>query len=312
MKKRTKILAPVILAFFAVLHAAAAPAGQVVTVEDRAWAKKAVSEEKTLGAVEAKNTVAVLYFRNGTGRPALDPLQKGIALMLVTDLSQVPGLQVVERVKLQSLAEELGLGASGLVDPGTAPRVGKILQARWIVGGDIAKGSGAPLAVQETVVDVPSTGTVGQPVSQGDLDQIFRMEKDLLFETIKLLKVEVTPEVRKRLEKPCAKNPAALLALARGVDESDRGNYAKAADLYEAALKEDPGVCLAGDNLEELSARGLVPRRKPRASGTLEVLQGLRDGTSLTNRITTKEQVRTIVNPAGNTPSTPNVNVTFP
>jgi TolB-like protein len=312
MKKRTKILASVILAFFATLHAAAALAGQVVTGEDRAWAKKAVSEEKTLGAAEAKNTVAVLYFRNGTGQPALDPLQKGIALMLVTDLSQVPDLQVVERVKLQSLAEELGLGALGLIDPGTAPRVGKILQARWIVGGDIAKGSGVPLAVRETVVDVPSTGTIGQPASQGDLDQIFRIEKDLLFETIKILKVEVTPEVRKRLEKPCSKNPAALLALSRGVDESDRGNYAKAADLYESAIKEDPGVCLAGETLEELFARGLVPRRKPRASGTLEVLQGLKDATSLTNRITTKEQVRTIVNPAGNIPSNRNINVTFP
>ncbi|MEK6779908.1 MAG: hypothetical protein AABY80_09595, partial [Candidatus Deferrimicrobiota bacterium] len=179
-------------------------------------------------------------------------------------------------------------------------------------GGDSAKGSGGPLAVRETVVDVPSTGTIGQPASQGDLDQIFRIEKDLLFETIKLLKVEVTPEVRKRLEKPCSKNPAALLALSRGVDESDRGNYAKAADLYESAIKEDPGVCMAGENLEELFARGLVPRRKPRASGTLEVLQGLKDATSLTNRITTKEQVRTIVNPAGNIPSNPDINVTFP
>jgi TolB-like protein len=312
MKKRTKILAPVILSFLAVLHAAAAPAGQVVTGEDRAWAKKAVSEEKTLGAAEAKNTVAVLYFRNGTGQPSLDPLQKGIALMLVTDLSQVPGLQVVERVKLQSLAEELGLGASGLVDPGTAPRVGRILQARWIVGGDIAKGSGVPLDVQETVVDVPSTDTIGRPASQGDLDQIFRIEKDLLFETIKLLKVEVTPEVRKRLEKPCAKNPAALIALSRGVDESDRGNYAQAADLYETALKEDPGVCLAGDSLKELSTRGLVPPRKPRAGGTLDTLQGLEDAASITNQITTKEQVRTIVNPAGPIPGSPNLDVRFP
>ncbi len=310
MMKQTKILAGVLLAS-AFLQVGAARAGQVVTDADRSWAKKAVSEEKALGAAEGKNTVAVLYFRNGTGQGAVDPLQKGMALMLVTDLSQVPDLQVVERVKLQALAEELGLGTSGLVEPGSAPRVGKLRQARWIVGGDIAKGEKAPLDVRENVADVPTTETLGRPASQGSLNDVFRIEKDLLFETIKLLKIEVTPEVRRKLEKPCSKSPAALLALARGVDESDRGNYADAAGQYEAALKEDPGVCLAGDSLRELQDRGLVPPRKGKGGGTLDVLQELKDASSVTNQITTKDQVRTIVNP-GSLPSRVNGNVTFP
>ncbi len=309
--KKTKILAGVLLAS-AFLQVAAARAGQVVTDADRSWAKTAVSGEKALGAAEAKNTVAVLYFRNGTGQPALDPLQKGMTLMLVTDLAQVPDIQVVERVKLQALAEELGLGTSGLVEPGTAPRVGKLLRARWIVGGDLAKGGTVPLDVRENVVEVPTTETLGRPAAQGDLDGIFRIEKELLFETIKLLKVEVTPEVRRKLEKPCSKSPAALLALARGVDESDRGTYANAAGFYETALREDPGVCLAGDSLEELRTRGLVPPRKAKGGGTLEVLQSLKDASSVTNQITTKDQVRTIVNPAGNVPSRVDGNVTFP
>ena len=64
-----------------------ADAGQLVSPADREWARKAVAEEKSLSAPAGKNTVAVLYFRNGTGDPSLDPMRKGIPLLLITDLS---------------------------------------------------------------------------------------------------------------------------------------------------------------------------------------------------------------------------------
>ena len=35
----------------------------------------------------AARTVAVAYFDNDSGQPALDPLRKGLADMLITDLS---------------------------------------------------------------------------------------------------------------------------------------------------------------------------------------------------------------------------------
>lgn len=98
-------------------------AGEVVTQNIKQWAKKALEEEKALRPIEARNTVAVLYFENKTGKSELDPLQKGLALMLITDLFTVKGLQVVERVKLQALVEEMGFGTSGLVEAGNAPRV---------------------------------------------------------------------------------------------------------------------------------------------------------------------------------------------
>ena len=92
-------------------------AGEVVNKDMRAWAKKALEEEKALKAAPTRNTLAVPYFQNKTGQLDLDPLQKGIALMLMTDFSKIKGFQVVERVRLQALVEELGLRTSGLVAP---------------------------------------------------------------------------------------------------------------------------------------------------------------------------------------------------
>jgi TolB-like protein len=114
-------------------------AGQVVTEREKTWARQALAQEAALGSSQMPdNTLSVLYFSNSTGQPAMDALSKGLAFMLMTDLSTIKGLTLVERVKLQALVEEMGLGASGLVDPGSAPRVGRLLGARFLVSGNLS------------------------------------------------------------------------------------------------------------------------------------------------------------------------------
>jgi TolB-like protein len=267
---------------------ASAWAGQVVKKEDRLWAQEIIQNEKALKPAEAKNTLAVLYFNNQTGRSELDPLQKGIALMLITDLSKVERLQVVERAQLQALVRELGLGASGLVDPATAPRVGRLLQARWLVGGDFMKGSAEDLRVKSDVAEVQPQNLLGQPFSEGKTDDVIQLEKNILFEIIKLLKFEPTAKEAKDLKVPCSTNYRALMALFKGVDASDQGNYALAAQYYDAALKEDENICIAKGAIDELQRLGLIGGPK-KTSG---LLKSLRDGTSFTDDLTPKDADR--------------------
>ena len=97
MKKKLSTLSG--LLFFVFLWIISYPlsswAGQVITEDARLWARKVLKEEKTLQTVEGKNTLAVLYFQNMTGKMELDPLQKGLTLMLITDLSGVKDLQLL-------------------------------------------------------------------------------------------------------------------------------------------------------------------------------------------------------------------------
>ena len=266
-------------------------AGQVVTQDIRGWAKKVLEEEKTLQALEGKNTVAVLYFQNKTNQSDLDPLQKGLTLMLITDLSKVGGLQVIERVRLQALIEEMGLGTTGLVAPGAAPRVGRLLGAQWIVGGEILKGPADQLNLQSNPLEVPTQKILGQLMTGGQLEELFRMEKDLLFEIVKLLKIDIKP-IENELRKPCSTNLRALMALFRAIDASDQKNYESAAEFYEKALKEDPAICIAKEALKELERLKLVPTAKRSPS----LLRSLREGTSLTDQLTptpeTKREIR--------------------
>ena len=79
--------------------------------------------------------VAVVDFRNTSGRADLDPLGSSIAESLLTNLAGRGRLTLVERSRLASVMEELRLGLTDFVDPETAAEVGKSLGANVIILG---------------------------------------------------------------------------------------------------------------------------------------------------------------------------------
>ncbi len=293
--QRKKVFKILNFVLFWIVLTSSSWAGQVVTKEVRLWAKKTLEEEKALRLVEGRNTMAVLYFQNKTGESEFDPLQKGIPLLLIADLSNVKGLQVIERVKLQALVEEIGLGTSGLVEFNAAPRVGRLLGARWLIGGDISKGS---IGIQSNLLDVPGQKVTGQAVVKGNLSELFRLEKDLLFEILKLLKIEVPPEEERELRKPCSTNIKALMALFKGIEASDRKDYQRAAEYYEVASREDPNICIVRGALQELMALKLIKANKR----SRNLLRSLRDQGSVTDQLTTEDSVKRIRTPSETRP----------
>jgi TolB-like protein len=268
------------LVFLLGLWTATARAGQVVTDELRQWAREAVVKESTLTTQAAANTVSILYFENQTRRPELDPLQKGLALMLITDLSKIDGLQVVERNRIQALLDELALGASGLVDRSTAPRLGRMLGAAFLVGGRLAPDQPNALRIDSDLVRVSRQDTLGRPTSAGPFEELLRMEKEILFEIVRLLQLSLTPAQVEALQKPVTTDLKALMAWFQGVQFSDEGKYSQAAESYQKAIDADPAFQPATEALEELRTLKLVAR----PLDTIEMLERLRQRVSVTDR----------------------------
>ncbi len=262
------------------LGAVPAGAGQVITDELRQWAREAVASEKALDSKAAVNTVSVLYFQNQTRRPDLDPLQKGLTLMLITDLSKIESLQLVERSRIQALLEELRLGTTGLVDQQTAPRVGRLLGAAYLVGGRLVPAQQNGLQIDSDVVRVSRQDTLGRPASTGPFEELIRMEKELLFEIVRLLQLDLTPAQMETLRKPLTTDLTALMEWFQGVDLSDQQKYDQAAEAYQKAIEADPGFKQATDDLNELRALKLVAR----PVDTIEVLERLRQKVSVVDR----------------------------
>ncbi len=249
-----KTICTIVLSLFTL---ATAQAGQVITREDRDWAQQAISQEAHVGAIDSSKSVAVLNFHNRTGQERLNALQKGLALMLITDLAKVETIVVVERVKMQALVDELALGESGLVDSATAPKVGKLLRAYYVVNGEIREGSIDELEIDSSILDVPFENVNDLTPAAGSLNELFRMEKEVLFAIVEELNIYLSPEKKRQLEMPLSMSTAALLALFQGIHLSDQGRYPEAAEMYNRAIAEDPGLDVARDALQELNDMGL-------------------------------------------------------
>src|SRR4051812_21761051 len=84
---------------------------------------------------EKKQKIAILPFRELDGKNTI--LGSYISEELVTDLFGIGGLDIVERAMLDRLLGEIKLGQTGVLDPETARKVGKVAGVDAIVTGSI-------------------------------------------------------------------------------------------------------------------------------------------------------------------------------
>jgi len=128
-------------------------------------------------AFAAPSTLAVLYFDN-QGNPELEPLKVGLAQMMITDLQGTDDVTVVERQKLQAVLDELELGHSGVVDKGTAAKVGELLGATHIVMGGYFELAGT-LRIDARLVKVETGEIVHAHGVNGTSNQFMELEQAL-------------------------------------------------------------------------------------------------------------------------------------
>ena len=81
------------------------------------------------GLQDTKKTVAVLRFDNNTGDERYDNLGPALSSMMISDLSVVEEIQLLERERLDELVGELEFQQSAYVDPASAQSIGMIVGA---------------------------------------------------------------------------------------------------------------------------------------------------------------------------------------
>ena len=238
--------------------------------EAEAFAKQAVANEQAIRADSIPDrTVGVAPLRISATDTSLQPLAYGLADLLMTDLAQSGSLRVVDRLRLDALLRELTLVSAGQVDSSTAPRVGKLVQARRLVLGSAAQQQGNQISIQAGVADVVS-GELRTAVSAtAPLDDILAAEKELAFKLFDALGVQLTPGERIAVEQRATQNLAALLAYSRGVRFEVEGQFDAAAAEYRNALQLDPAFSLAGTRLGGAQARALTTSPLSRAANTV-------------------------------------------
>lgn len=201
--------------------------------------------------VNAKR-IAIIYFDNSSDDKKLDQLKKGLADMLISDLSKVSMLDVVERAKLEEILKEQNLNNSDNFDTKTATKIGKLLGAEHIMTGSFFELMGR-LRIDSRLIDVETGKIIKSEGIDGPTGTFFDLEKALVTKMVSGFEVELLPEEKEAMEDKSGKiSYKASLLYSKSLDLIDEGDNHKAIENLEKILEENPSFTPAKTTLDKI------------------------------------------------------------
>ena len=186
-------------------------------------------------ARSAGKAAVVAPLHVGTDKSEDKQLGEAIGEVLAIALADQKQMVVVERRKLAKLLEEQKLALSGLVDPATAARVGKLLTADVVVAGSIVELAGKLRAVVY-VVAVDGQRVLGQVQVEGTRKEFDRAVWELSGKVAALAGVKLPEFKPEELDD----SPVGRLHLMRGISFYYANNHDQAIVYCLRAVQLDP------------------------------------------------------------------------
>lgn len=233
------------------------------------------------------NAVAVFPLLYQGKNEEMAALSKGLAEMIITDLSQVQQLEVVDRVRVQALFDEMALGQTGLVDEATAARVGSLIRAGKVVRGIYEVRDKEQLNIDMAFWDVMKQSFPAGTTHADALKNLFQLEKSIVFSVIEEIGVELTAAEKEKIQQTPTKNWRAFMAYCQGLAREDAKDFAAAAKFYLKASRLDPDFTQAADKAELATDVGAVSGELEQVLSTALVLEEPANENDLTPKETT-------------------------
>lgn len=217
-------------------------------------ARQALAQESQLSQTPPEpNTIAVMPFSYTGTNPDIQPLGRGFAQLVITDLAKSRQVRVLERERMQSMLDEMRLTEQSRADPQTAARSGRLLRAANVVQGSLMD-EGSILRVDAAVVNVTTSEIGGGPASAAEqLNRLFDIEKVLVAQLFEKMGITLTDAERAAISQRPTQNLTAFLAWSRGLAAEDAGDFAGAQEFYNQAVRADPSFSAAAQSSQQAS-----------------------------------------------------------
>ncbi len=201
-----------------------------------------------------KPTLAILNFNNNViSKDArdYDGLNKGIADVLITEMSGNPNIRVIERDQIQKLLDEQHLVTDGQIDRATAVKVGKLLGMQHVIFGGFMGDAKGNFRIDARSVNVETGEIEHTERVQDKSDNVMTLITQLASKLNDGLKLPATSMRSSDASVPAAAMPAAaarpvrlsmtaLVQYGKALDMKDHGNKAGAVELFNAVLDKFP------------------------------------------------------------------------
>jgi TolB-like protein len=215
-------------------------------------------------AQAVRPTVAIMYFNNNVitkDARDFDGLSKGLPDFLITEMSSNTAIRVVERDQVQKLLDEQKLVGAGQVDRESAVRVGKLLGAQHMIFGGFMADAKGNFRIDARAVNV-ETGALEftdrvQDRSENVLGLIgqlaSRLNAGLKLPASRVGDASSSSGPQQAGSPVAMKLPMrAAVLYGKALDMADRGDNARAVELFGAVLKEFPDYAPARTGLAKV------------------------------------------------------------
>ncbi|MEE9264967.1 MAG: tetratricopeptide repeat protein, partial [Vicinamibacteria bacterium] len=196
-------------------------------------------------------SVAVMYFESMSGDEEIRWLSKGLPNMLVTDLAQTPGLDVVSSQRIHEILKRIGHDDLDSIDKSVVAEVARKAGAGAVVVGSIFK-SGDEIRIDVQVEDVASGRVLSADSVRGY--DVFPLVDELTARIRTSLHIGDQPSARPIAEVTTPSLEAFQL-YTEGYDTLLNVRYGHARTLLEEAVKIDPSFAMAHIALSFLAER---------------------------------------------------------
>lgn len=208
------------------------------------------------GANERKS-LAVVSFKNLTEDKETDWIGAGFASTAANKLANIQSLRVVEREQLRAALDEIALGMSGIIDPKTAQKAGRVIGVEYIVIGDFQK-FGSQIKVNSRIIEVETAIVVKTESVHGEINNVFNLQDELALKMAEAIDIPISPSEKTRIEAKPTTSLTAYEHYSKGVLSEDKGDPLGAFEQYKRATQEDPAYQEARNGEE--SARAKITR----------------------------------------------------
>lgn len=256
-------------------------------------AAAALTLPATLMGQETRPVVVVFTFTNssfGPARAEFDGIATGVQDLLITDMASNPKIRLVDRTNIEAVLREQNMVKSHQIDAATAVRLGRIMGAQYaVVGGFIADPKGNAVLTGRTV-DMETT-QIGNPEKiTGKSDDVLGMIGRLSARLGSNMQLDAKPGRRlgdaddkgvktgptqsgaptvssrvakvETYAKPVSTRKAMKVKLdlatmkvySNALDEMDKKNHARAAELFKQVVAKFPDFEPARSNLDKINS----------------------------------------------------------
>ena len=171
--------------------------------------------------------------------------------MLISDLSRLKMLRVVERDKLEEILKEISLTNSTGFDMETQQRIGKLLGAELMLFGSYFELLGT-FRIDARIIKTETGEVFKSKGVNGKTENFVDLEKELVFKIAQGLNVTISDKEEAMIMEESIKYEAAL-KYSEGLVFYDNGYMQEAINKFEESLQLSPSFSKAKEMIDKLS-----------------------------------------------------------